>query len=108
MAKYIGKSLKQTLKMKPICCPNSGQSRRKKPHRRLVVVARGEAHPCGHLASADSWRVSVPPSAPEQAVFSPLLPEVLMSTALLGGKAKARLAARFQDLKLLALVSVCT
>ena len=62
------------------------------------------AHDCCRLAFAESWRVSVPHSAPEQAVFSPLVPEVLMSTSLLGEEGKAWTAGSFEDLKLLVLV----
>lgn len=40
-------------------------------------------------------------------VSSPLVPEVLMHTALPGERVKARSPGHFKDLKLLALVSVC-
>ena len=41
-------------------------------------------------------------------VFSPLVPEAVMSSALPGEKAKASVAVHLEGLKLLVLVSVCT
>lgn len=66
------------------------------------------AHYCCRVASALSWAVSVPHSAPEQAVFSPLVPEGLMSTSLLGDEGKAWTTSCSENMKLLVPESIST
>ena len=93
--------------MKSICCPHSGQSRRKEPEKTGCCVSRG-VHRVGiwHLLKAAEHQA--PLCSRASRVFSPLVPEAVMSSVLPGEKAKASLAGHLEGLKLLVLVSVCT
>ena len=64
------------------------------------------AHYCCCLALQGSQRVSGPRSATEQVVFRPSVPDVPRRTALRGEEGKGGSASCFEDLKLLALVSI--